>query len=130
MRVPHGGGRVRITEGGQQRHGLRGPEAQIEQGDLAAGEPAQLLPRRRVQPGAHRVKLLGDHLALEAQTLGGSTGPTAGGFTDASVVLVDAVRDGGEVVALTVQLDLAEAQHRRSSHGPTTCRVADRRVRP
>src|SRR5690606_8114301 len=81
---------------------------------LPADEPAELLPRCRVQPGTHGVELLGGDLALEPETFGGGTGPSAGGFADASVVLVDAVGDGVKVVALAVQLDLAETQHRRS----------------
>jgi hypothetical protein len=46
---PHRCGRVRITEGEQQRHGLRRPEAQIETRHRPTREPRQLRPRGRVE---------------------------------------------------------------------------------
>ena len=94
-------GRVRVAEEGGQRHGLRGPKRQVVPGDLSAREPCQRLAGGGVPAGPHRMEFLGADLTLEPEGHGGVAGPAAGGLADASVVLVDPVRDRCQVVALT-----------------------------
>ena len=126
VRVANHRGRVGITETGEQRHGLRCPKSQVEPGDLPTPEPAELLARRRVEPGPDRVEVVGSDFAVESRGRAGGPGPSAGRFADAAVVLVDPVGDGVEVVVLTGELDLAETQHGGAPSGrvPAVAQIA------
>ena len=128
VRVAHRSGRVGIAEPGQDRHGLGSPEGQVETGDLAAGEPAELLARGRVLAGPDGVEVVSGDVAIEAERSRRSAGPAAGGFADTAVVLVDSVGHGLEVVALAGQLDLADTEHRRAPFVEVPTRVAIRRA--
>ena len=111
VRVAYVRSRVRITEGGEQRHGLRGLERQVEPRDLPAPEPTQRLGRPGIEPTPDGVQVIGFDFAIEAEARSSGPGPPAGRLADASVVLVDAVGDGLDVVVLAVQSDLSDAEH-------------------
>jgi hypothetical protein len=119
VRVAHGGHRVRITEGGEQRHGLGCLERQVEPGDLPATEPAERLGRSRVEPTPDRVQVVRLDVTGETKVGRRGPGPSTGRFADPAVVLVDAISDGIDVVALAVESDLADAEH----EGPPRGRV-------
>lgn len=104
---------LRGAEGEQQRDRLRRPPARVEPAHLAVRERPELLTRAGVETAPHGHQIVGANLAVEAQLDRSSgAGPPPGGLADTSVVLVDALRDGIEVVPLGRVGDGVDAEHR------------------
>ena len=112
VRVSHLVGGLRITQGVEERHRLgraeRGVEARNARSALAASERVTGLRVRAVQ---HVVEGVGVDDSGEAEPLGATADPLAGGLFGAGVVLLGASGDGVEVVLLLTGSKLAEAQH-------------------
>ena len=101
------------AEGEQQRDRLRRSPAQVEPAHLAVRERPELLAATGVEAAPHGHQIVGADLAVEAQLdRGGGASPPPGSLADASVVLVDALGDGVEVVALGRVGDGVDAEHR------------------
>src|SRR5262245_62970761 len=68
-------------------------------------------PRARGEPGEHRAQVLRGDLTAKAEQPRAGAAPQAGSLASARVVLVESVRDLGEVVRLGADAQLPEAHH-------------------
>jgi len=97
----------------QDGHGLGCSKAQVVAGNGAASERGKHLASARVAPLPDRAQIFAGDLAVEVgeEHPGGGDGPLPGGFAHATVVSVDAARDGLDVIAVGADVALADAQH-------------------
>src|ERR1700674_2493813 len=105
---------LRITQGVEERDRLGcaegGVKARYAWSSLTASER---VTGPRVGAVQHVVEGVGVALPGEAEPLGATADPVAGGLFGAGVVLLGASGDGVEVVLLLTGSELAEAQHGR-----------------
>ena len=105
-----------VAEGPEQRDRLRCGEGEVEAGDgaLAPGDPAasdQRLVGGGVVAGEHRAQLIAHDVALESELGGSVAGPAPRRLALAGVVVLGAVGDLLQVVALLARSQLSDREH-------------------
>ena len=74
-------------------------------------------------PGEHGTQVVGIDLAVEAEAGGADAEPLAVSFAGAGVVVVERLRDTGELIRLLAHAELGDRQHTLPTATPSTNRV-------